>query len=85
MYKMLNFIRTRGEKISLARFAYMLGRMEPDKKEEKEKKELYQEFSKKMYQWIKSEEDSKQLVTAIYLYVYLNRNKEGDYAGTNKN
>ena len=85
MYKMLSFIRTRGEKISLARFAYMLGRMEPDKKEEEEKKELYQEFSKKMYQWIKNEEDSKQLVTAIYLYVYLNRNKEGDYAGTNKN
>ena len=26
--------------------------------------------------WYKSEEDRRQLVTAIYLYVYLNRKKE---------
>ena len=29
-----------------------------------------------MYPWYKSEEDRRQLVTAIYLYVYLNRKKE---------
>lgn len=85
MYKLLSFIRNRGEKISLARFAYMLGRMEPDKGADEEKISLYQEFSKKMYQWIKNEEDSKELITAIYLYVYLNRNKEEGYAGTNEN
>ena len=38
-----------------------------------------------MYQWIKNEEDSKELITAIYLYVYLNRNKEEGYAGTIEN
>ena len=86
MYKMLGYIRNRGEKISLARFAYMLGRMEPDKKASDEKKLLYQEFSKKMYQWTKNEEDSKELITAIYMYVYLNRKKEEHYyAGTDKN
>ena len=85
MYKMLGYIRNREEKINLARFAYMLGRIEPEKKDSEEKKLLYQEFSKKMYQWIKNEEDSKELITAIYLYVYLNRNKEEKHAGINKN
>ncbi len=85
MYKMLGYIRNRGEKISLARFAYMLGRMEPDKKAAEEKKLLYQEFSKKMYRWIKDDKDSKELITAIYMYVYLNRNKEERHAATNKN
>ena len=85
MYKMLGYIRNRGEKISLARFAYMLGRIEPDKKADQEKKLLYQEFSKKMYQWIKDDKDSKELITAIYMYVYLNRNKEESHAATNKN
>ena len=85
MYKMLGYIRNRGEKISLARFAYMLGRIEPDKKADQEKKLLYQEFSKKMYQWIKDDKDNKELITAIYMYVYLNRNKEESHAATNKN
>lgn len=85
MYKMLGYIRNRGEKISLARFAYMLGRMEPDKKADEGKKLLYQEFSKKMYRWIKDDKDSKELITAIYMYVYLNRNKEERHAATNKN
>lgn len=85
MYKMLGYIRNRGEKISLARFAYMLGRMEPDKKADEGKKLLYQEFSKKMYRWIKDDKDSKELITAIYMYVYLNRNKEESHAATNKN
>ena len=85
MYKMLGYIRNRGEKINLARFAYMLGRIEPDKKASDEKKLLYQEFSKKMYQWIKSEKDSKELITAIYIYVYLRRNKEESHARTNEN
>ena len=63
----------------------MLGRIEPDKKADQEKKLLYQEFSKKMYQWIKDDKDSKELITAIYMYVYLNRNKEESHAATNKN
>jgi len=45
----------------------------------KEKKESYREFSKKMYQWSNNEKDSKQLITAIYVYVYLNRKEDKDY------
>lgn len=85
MYKMLNFIRSREEKINLARLAYLLGRMEPDAKASEEKKSLYREFSQKMYKWIKDETESRELVTAIYIYVYLNRKKEGNHAGTDEN
>lgn len=85
MYKLLNFIRGREEKINLARLAYLLGRMEPDAKAPEEKKELYSEFSQKMYRWIKDEADSRELITAIYIYVYLNRKKEVNHAGTDEN
>lgn len=76
MYRMLRFIRERGDKINLARFAYLLGRMEPDRKAPEEKKQLHREFTEKMYQWIRNEEDCKELITAIYIYVYLNRKSE---------
>lgn len=78
LYKLLEYIRHKEDKINLARFAYLLARIEPEQQAKDEQKELYQEFAKKMYRWIQNEEDSKQLVTAIYLYVYLNRErKEG--------
>lgn len=76
LYRLLDLIRDREEKINLARFAYVLARLEP---KEKEKKESYREFSKKMYQWSNNEKDSKQLITAIYVYVYLNRKEDKDY------
>lgn len=73
IYKLLNYIRSRNEVINLARFAYLLGRMEPGYNAPETSKELYSEFSKKLYHWIKVEEDANQLIMAIYLYVYLNR------------
>lgn len=84
LYKMLAYVRNREESISLARFAYLLGRLEPDKKASEERKQLYMEFSRKMYQWIRNEEDSRQLVTAIYLYAYLNRSKEAENETVNE-
>ena len=77
LYKMLGFIRNVDkDRINLARYAYLLARMEPEKRDTPERKELYQIFSQKMYKWIRNEEEKKQLITAIYLYVYLNREKE---------
>ncbi|MBC6679709.1 type III-A CRISPR-associated protein Cas10/Csm1 [Zhenpiania hominis] len=77
LYKMLGFIRNKDkDRINLARYAYLLARIEPEKDDTPERKELYQEFSQKMYKWIQNEEDTKQLITAIYLFVYLNRKKE---------
>ena len=71
MYRLLELIWHREEKINLARFAYVLTRLEP-----KENKEEYQTFSRKMYQWACKDEDSQQLITDIYIYVYLHREED---------
>lgn len=90
LYNMLELIRRRKEdKINIARFAYLLGRMEPKiQREEKreqieEKRKMHREFSRKMYEWIRAEKDAKELEMAIYLYVYTKRDKEEDN-GVNK-
>lgn len=79
IYKLMSYVRAREEKINLARFAYLLGRMEPQRShsgstdEYKMLKEMHQQFARRMYDWIRSEDDSRQLLTAIYIYVYLHR------------
>jgi len=70
---MLELIRNQKEKINFARFVYLLSRLEPDK--EGEKKEKYRKFSRKMYQWVQSEKDCRELKTAINLYAYMHREK----------
>lgn len=76
LYHLLQLIRSREEKISFARYVYLLSRMEPEKEAEPEEKEAYREFSARMYQWIKNEKDCRQLKTAISLYAYMVREKE---------
>lgn len=73
LYHLLELIREQGETINLARYVYLLSRMEPEQEDEKE---LYQDFSKQMYRWIKEEKDCRQLKTAITLYSYLFRERE---------
>ena len=70
LYRLLELMRNRGEKINLARYAYLLAKMEPGEKAPAENKKLYQEFSRKMYQWMLDDEACRQAVTAIYIYVY---------------
>ena len=71
LYHLLELIRNRKEKINFARTVYLLSRLEPV--EEGEKKKRYQRFAEKIYQWIQTEKDARQLKTAITLYVYRNR------------
>ena len=70
------------DKLNIARLAYVLARLEPQKPNTNKKevlseyekdKENYKEFSKKIYGWIKNKEHSEQMKTAILLYVYNNR------------
>lgn len=79
LYRVLSLIRAtwseENGKINIARFAYQLARIEPEKDATNEQKEIYNEFSKSMYQWIKNKSEAKQLELAIYLYVYLLREK----------
>ena len=75
LYGLLELIRERKDKINFARYVYLLSRME-QKDSDPEVKKAYNEFSYKMYEWIKCEKDCIQLKTAITLYVYLKREQE---------
>ena len=76
LYHMLNLIQNRDkDPINLARYAYLLGRIEPDnrnkKPEETEKRRVaYEHFSRQMYLWMKDDKDARELEMAIYLYIY---------------
>ena len=80
LYRLLDLIRGRSEKINLARYAYILARMEPERMKNSEenaaKKNAYQNFARQMYLWIQNKEDSRELITAIYIYVYGHRGGE---------
>jgi CRISPR-associated protein Csm1 len=76
LYRLLDLMRGRGEKINLARYAYLLARMEPPNDAPLQEKELYREFSQKMYQWMQDEAECQQAITAIMIYVYTIRDKQ---------
>ena len=79
LYNLLTLMRdAQNDKINLARLAYLLTRLEPDKKAGDEKIEAYQRFSKQIYTWSLSKEDCRQTIMAIYLYTYLTREGEDE-------
>lgn len=79
LYRMLELIRAKDDtsKLNIAKFAYLLARLKPKDDEKKLKK--YQEFSGKVFDWIQNSDDRRQLVTAIYIYIYTVREKENDH------
>jgi len=87
LYNMLELLRNFKEKINIARFIYLLSRLEPEKnsKNYEEKISIYRNFADKMYEWIESEDDRKQVITGICLYVYLNRKKQSEKDGGKNN
>ena len=78
LYRMLELIRTaeNEDRLNIARFAYLLARLAPDKDSTQEKKDSYNEFSRNMYRWIQDNTERRRLVTAIYIYAYMNRESE---------
>lgn len=77
LYRLLELMRSRGEKINLARYAYLLTRMQPGDKASEEAKTLYHQFSQKMYDWMKDDTQCRQAITAIYIYIYTIREVNG--------
>ena len=72
-------MRERGEKINLARYAYLLARMEPRESDDENYKALYGTFSQKMYHWMKDEGQCRQAMLAIMIYIYTIREQtEGE-------
>lgn len=79
LYKILSLLRERKEKINFARYVYLLSRMEPGENSTDAQKKKYRTFSQKLYKWMNSEEDSRELIAAIYIFVYKIRdNHEGE-------
>ena len=81
LYHLIELMRNREDKINLARYAYLLARLRPEKKEKETEQEIekakrYDEFSRKMYQWRQNDEDCRQAITAMYLYAYYTRSRE---------
>lgn len=76
LYNLLELFRNRDKKINIARMAYILARMEPSGKVSEEEKAVYKNFKEKVYDWMFSESDTKQMITAIYIYSYLIRKEE---------
>ena len=76
LYHLLKLLKNQEEPINLARYAYLLSRMEPGESASKEEKQRYKEFSQKMYEWRNNKEDTRQVITAITLYAYLIRSRE---------
>lgn len=82
IYKLMDYIRNTEDVINIARLAYLLGRMEPEKNASDKVRDKYNRFSKKLYEWVSGlnmKSDRQQLITAMYLYIYIHRErKEAD-------
>jgi len=79
LYKLLALLRASGEnRLNLARLAYLLARREPGEKASEEAKAAYARFSRDVYGWALNPEDRKQLITALMIYVYTQREKKED-------
>lgn len=77
IYRLMDLIQlTDEDKLNIARFAYVLARMQPKKDKDEQKRKVYEDFVSKMYQWINNNEDKKQLATALNLLVYYLRDKK---------
>lgn len=76
LYRMLGLMRGAEENhLNLARFAYVLARMEP-RRGENNKLGCYHEVRNQFYQWYQNTQDRQQLITAIELLVYRKRDKQ---------
>lgn len=76
IYKIMALLREVDEynSLNISRIIYTIARLEPINNAKK--LEHFNIFKCKIYEWITNTEDRKQFLTAIYLYVYLNRKGE---------
>lgn len=79
LYRLLEMLREardkNGKGFNRAKLAYYLSRMEPKDKGEY-MQSLYQDFAHAIYTWAPLEKERNELILAIYLYVYLIRERE---------
>lgn len=73
LYRLLELLNDSGKGINLARFAYMVARLEPGK--DSPAYESYAQVRKQFYLWYSQPEHRKQLMTALELIIYSIRDK----------
>jgi len=74
LYNILALLRnSAAANINLARLAYTLARREPPQTAPDTIKKTYRKFSSSIYQWALDQEDRRQLITALIIYIYLRR------------
>lgn len=78
IYNLLDYLRNIDDSINIARYAYILARLAPKNTDDAAKTERYREFTQQMYKWMQNEKDRKELISALYLYIYTERKKEGN-------
>lgn len=80
IYNILQLLREAdGDKINIARLAYLLARHEPANSAPNELKKAYSQFASNIYSWALDKEDRQQLITAVLIYIYTIRDeKEGE-------
>jgi CRISPR-associated protein Csm1 len=78
LYKILMLLKASNERINIARYAYLLAKLEPQKMGSDRERRANGDFLKRMYEWILSPEDRKALITAIYIYLYLTRKRSDE-------
>ena len=76
LYRLMALLTTpRSGNFNLARFAYTIARLEPDKKRNADRIPCYQEVRKELFRWAQEEKSKQELVTAIRLIIYRMRDK----------
>lgn len=75
LYRMLELLRDaqQNNRLALARYAYLLARLEPPRKDPRHAG--YRAFADKMYGWALDKTSRRQLITAILIHVYQNRKR----------
>ena len=79
LYSIMYLLRqAQPDGMNIARLAYLLARRDPERRAAEEVKACYQTITEHIYRWALHEEDRRQLITAIMLYVYNNREEKED-------
>lgn len=78
LYHLLELLRDDHPRFNRARYVYYLSRLEPARDDPQAERDAYCQFRQCMLEWSMESENRRQLVTAIYLYVYRARDKEDE-------
>lgn len=74
LYRLLTLLSTEGS-IQLARFAYLLARMDPGSRASENRRKTYEEVRRTLYTWYRQVKDRRELLTATELILYGLREK----------